>query len=56
MLDIPRAKVHELLATGTLPSFRIGRVRLVLVKDVEEYVQQLRERAAAVSDEPRVSA
>jgi excisionase family DNA binding protein len=54
MLDISRAKVYELLAAGELPSFTIGRVRLVLVKDVEDYVMRLREQAAApVPDEPR---
>lgn len=56
MLDIPRAKVYELLAARALPSFKIGRVRLVLVKDVEDYIQRLSQTAAAVADEPRVSA
>lgn len=57
MLDISRAKVYELLAAGTMPSFTIGRVRLVLVSDVEDYLRQLRERAtSAAGGRSRVSA
>ena len=46
MLDISRAKVYELLAAGELPSISIGRVRLVLVAEVEAYLYRLREQAA----------
>jgi len=49
MLDISRAKVYELLAAGVLPSFTIGRVRLVLVSDVERYLGQLRRSAGGRS-------
>ena len=57
MLGISRAKVYELLAAGSLPSFKIGRVRLVLVSDIETYLGQLRERSLSISSGPsRVSA
>ena len=47
MLDLSKAKVFQLLAKGTLPSFMIDGSRRVLVRDVEEYLQRLRDQATA---------
>jgi excisionase family DNA binding protein len=49
MLDISRSRVYELIAAGDLPSFKIGRVRLVLIQDVEDYIDRQRERHAAAA-------
>jgi len=56
ILAISRAKVYELLAAGSLPSFKIGRVRLVLLRDIDRYLCECREQAmTATPDEQRVS-
>jgi len=44
-LGIRRTKMYELLASGVIPTIRIGRRRLVAVSALEAYVEQrLRER------------
>ena len=56
ILGISRAKVYELLAAGSLPSFKIGRVRLVLLRDIDRYLCECRVQAmSAAPDEQRVS-
>jgi excisionase family DNA binding protein len=53
MLAISRAKVYELLGAGALPSFKIGRVRLILVTDVHDYLRRLRDSAGQVAASPQ---
>ncbi len=45
LLGISRAKVYELLASGQLRSFKIGRSRRVRVEDVRAFVSRLAEPA-----------
>ncbi len=41
-LGCGRTKVYELLATGEVPSYRIGRLVRVRVADVEEFLERHR--------------
>jgi len=41
-LGISRSKLYELLDASVLPSFRIGRQRLILASDLDAYLRQLR--------------
>ena len=43
LLNIGRSTVYELLASGDLPSVRVGRSRRVPLGSVEEYVKSLAE-------------
>lgn len=52
--------VWSLIATGELRSFKSGRLRMVARKDLDDYIDQLREeelraRAAAVGDTGRAA-
>ncbi len=40
---IGRTRLFEMLKTGELPSVKIGRRRMVLVSDIEAYVERLRD-------------
>jgi excisionase family DNA binding protein len=42
MLEVGRDKVFQLIASGDLPSFKIGGSRRIAVEDVESYVRSLR--------------
>lgn len=42
VLSIGTTKLHELLASGELPSFNIGRRRLVSAADLESFVERRR--------------
>lgn len=43
-LSIGRSKVFELIASGQLESFTIGRRRVVPAEALEEFVQRRRQR------------
>jgi len=42
MLEVGRDKVFQLMASGELPSFKIGGSRRIAVEDIEAYVRSLR--------------
>jgi excisionase family DNA binding protein len=39
MLCIGKTKLYELLRSGELPSFRVGRLYRVTLADVERYIE-----------------
>lgn len=39
MLDVGRSKICELIASGELPSFKLGGSRRIAVEDIEAYVR-----------------
>jgi excisionase family DNA binding protein len=41
-LGLGKTKVQELLQTGEIPSYRIGRVRRIRRADVEYFLEQVR--------------
>ncbi len=45
-LCISRSKIYELLASGELPSVRIGRNRRITMSDLAEFVENHLERSA----------
>ena len=45
-LDLSIRTVQELVATGTLPSLKIGRRRLVRLVELEQFIESHAERAA----------
>ena len=46
MIGVARSMFYEILARGELKSFKLGRRRLVLVKDMEAYInRQARENS-----------
>lgn len=46
MIGVARSMFYEILAKGELKSFKLGRRRLVLVKDMEAYInRQARENS-----------
>lgn len=47
---IGRTKVHQLIATGELPSVKIGRRRFVATRDLEEYIEGLRAAGKGATD------
>jgi excisionase family DNA binding protein len=48
MLNLARSYVYAaLITTETLPSIKLGRRRLVARRDLEAYVEQLREQGGA---------
>jgi excisionase family DNA binding protein len=47
MLEVSRDKIYELIASGALPSFKIGGSRRIAVEDVHAYIQSLRAPCAA---------
>jgi excisionase family DNA binding protein len=47
LLNIGRTSVYQLMASGALPSVKIGRRTLFARKDVDAFVDRLRESAAA---------
>jgi excisionase family DNA binding protein len=49
-VDLGRSTFYRLLATGSIPSCRMGRRRLVFVDGLEEFVRRL--SAEAHSTEP----
>jgi excisionase family DNA binding protein len=49
-LSIGRTAIYELIATGELESFKIGRSRRIPSAAVESYVERLREQARAEVD------
>jgi len=40
MIGVARSMFYEILARGELRSFKLGRRRLVLVKDMEVYINR----------------
>lgn len=40
-LSLSRATVNRLLATGALPSVKLGRARRVVARDLEQFVDDL---------------
>lgn len=40
MIGVARSMFYEILARGELKSFKLGRRRLVLVKDMEAYINR----------------
>jgi putative molybdopterin biosynthesis protein len=42
MLRIGKTKLYELLRSGELPSFRVGRLYRVTLADVERYIEHSR--------------
>jgi len=42
MLEVGRDKVFQLIASGALPSIKVGGSRRILVQDVEDYARSLR--------------
>jgi excisionase family DNA binding protein len=42
LLCIGRTKLYELLRSGELPSFRVGRLYRVTLADVESYIEHSR--------------
>lgn len=46
LIGVARSMMYELLARGDLQSFKIGRRRLILVKDLEAFIdRQAKENA-----------
>ncbi len=45
-LALSRSEVYELLASGELPSVKLGRARRVVDADLEDYINGLRLAAA----------
>ena len=45
-LRISRSKVYELLASGELPSVRIGRNRRITMSDLADFVENHLDRSA----------
>ena len=41
MLSVARSTVYVLIASGELPSVKIGKSRRLRVEDIEEYVDRL---------------
>ncbi len=41
-LALSRSEVYELLASGELPSVKLGRARRVADNDLEDYINRLR--------------
>lgn len=39
-LRVSRAHLYNLLATGAIPSFKIGKSRRVRLQDIEQYVER----------------
>lgn len=46
MIGIPRSAVYEAIAAGDLPSFKAGKRRLILVKELEAYINRLAKECA----------
>ncbi|MDR1891923.1 MAG: helix-turn-helix domain-containing protein [Oscillospiraceae bacterium] len=42
LLHIGRTKLYELLRSGELPNFRVGRLYRVTLADVERYIEHSR--------------
>lgn len=42
--QLGKTMVHKLLATGEIPSFRVGRRRLILYADLLAYMQRLAQK------------
>lgn len=46
LIGVARSMMYEILASGDLQSFKIGRRRLILVKDLEVFIdRQAKENA-----------
>lgn len=46
LIGVARSMMYELLARGDLQSFKIGRRRLILIKDLEAFIdRQAKENA-----------
>ncbi len=41
-LKIGKTKVHDLIATRSIPSFRVGRAVRVMKKDLDRYIEENR--------------
>lgn len=54
-LDIGRSTVYEKMASGEIPSIKIGRSRRITRAALEEYVRRL-SAASDTSDQPRPGA
>lgn len=55
-LGISRAKVYELMASGQLPSVRVGGSRRIRAQDLEMFVAGLDDRWAAPARSGRTGA
>lgn len=47
---IGRTTMHQLITSGELPSVKIGRRRFVAMRDLEEYVDNLRAASRGATD------
>lgn len=45
LLDVSRNTIYELMASGELPSFKIGRGRRIRVSDISDYMDRQLEAA-----------
>lgn len=46
LLGIGRGTIHQLLASGELPSFKIGSARLIYVEDLRRFIEARRSQSA----------
>jgi excisionase family DNA binding protein len=44
MIGVARSMLYELLARGEIESFKLGRRRLILVKNLEAYINRQAEK------------
>ncbi len=42
LIGLGRSKIYEHIKSGDLPSFRIGRRRLISLKDLENFLENYR--------------
>jgi excisionase family DNA binding protein len=45
VLNLSRAYITRLLASGALPSFTVGAARFVAVEDIDQWIERQREAA-----------
>jgi excisionase family DNA binding protein len=46
LLRLGRTRVNEILRSGDLPSYKLGRRRLVRRRDIEEWLERHKDRPA----------
>lgn len=46
-LRLGRTRTHELLRSGAIPSYKLGRRRLIRAEDVERWLEQNRYKSGA---------
>ncbi len=50
-LALSRSEVYELLASGELPSVKLGRARRIADDDLEEYIRRLRLHVSGLANQ-----